>query len=77
MAAAANAGVEFPTPSRADYALRTATVVATLAVLQYSGTFVDGPPGIDPANLALVAVLFPAFSYLIDAFVANVRRSGE
>ena len=69
--------MEIPTPPLSDYALRTAVVVATLATLQYTGTLVDGPPGIDPANLAAVAVLFPTFSYLIDVFVANVRRTPE
>ena len=77
MGAAASEGVEFPTPPRADYALRTAVVVATLATLQYTGTFVDGPPGIDPAHLAAVAVLFPTFSYLIDVVVANVRSPSK
>jgi hypothetical protein len=70
--AAARYPVRVPTPSVSEYAVRTALVVATLAVLQYTGTFVDGPPGIDPAHLAVVAVSFPAFSYLLAVVAANV-----
>ena len=69
--------VKIPRPSPSEYAVRTAVVVATLAVLQYTGTFVDGPPGIDPAHLAVVAVLFPTFSYLLAVLAANVDRIPE
>ena len=63
--------MRFPSPSLSEYALNTAIVVLTLAVLQYTGLLLDGPAGIDPGHLAAVAVLFPAFSYLIDVVVAN------
>ena len=69
--------VKLPTPSLSEYAVRTAVVVATLAILQYTGTFVDGPPGIDPAHLAVVAVLFPAVTYLLAVLAANVERIPE
>jgi hypothetical protein len=63
--------MRFPNRSLAGYAARTAVVVLTLAALQYTGLLLDGPAGIDPGHLAAVAVLFPAFSYLIDVVVAN------
>ena len=69
--------MRFPNRSRSEYAVRTAVVVLTLAVLQYTGLLLDGPAGIDPGHLAAVAVLFPAFSYLIDVVVANVRAISE
>ena len=68
--------MRFPNRSRSEYAVRTAIVVLTLAVLQYTGLVVDGA-GIDPGHLAAVAVLFPVFSYLIDVVVANVRATSE
>ena len=69
--------MRFPNRSLSGYAARTAVVVLTLAVLQYTGLVVDGPAGIDPGYLAATAVLFPAFSYLIDIVVANVRAASE
>ncbi|MDB2225222.1 MULTISPECIES: hypothetical protein [Halorubrum] len=69
--------MRFPNRSLAGYAARTTVVVLTLAVLQYTGLLLDGPAGIDPGHLAVVAVLFPAFSYLIDVVVANARSNAE
>ena len=69
--------MRFPTPNPSEYALNTAVVVATLAVLQYTGLFVDGPAGIDPAYLAVVAVLFPIVTYLLAVLAANVDRIPE
>ena len=69
--------MRFPTPSLSEYALHTAIVVLTLAVLQYTGWLSDDPAGLDPAVLAVVAVTFPAFSYLIAVVGANVRSSAE
>ena len=64
--------MRIPDFSPREYAARTAVVVGTLAVLQYTGFLVDGS-GVDPASLAAVAVLFPAFSYLLSVLAANVR----
>ncbi|KDS92044.1 hypothetical protein FK85_09505 [Halorubrum saccharovorum] len=69
--------MRFPNPSLSEYAINTAVVVLTLAVLQYTGWLSDDPAGLDPAFLAAVAVLFPAFSYLIALVVANVRSSAQ
>jgi len=69
--------MRLPNRSPSEYAARTAVVVLTLAVLQYTGFIFDGPAGIDPGHLAAVAVLFPAFSYLIDVVVANARAISE
>ena len=69
--------MRLPNRSPSEYAARTVIVVATLAVLQYTGLVFDGPAGIDPGHLAATAVLFPAFSYLIDVVVANVRATSE
>ncbi|ELZ43552.1 hypothetical protein C471_00510 [Halorubrum saccharovorum DSM 1137] len=66
-----------PNPSLSEYAINTAVVVLTLAVLQYTGWLSDDPAGLDPAFLIAVAVMFPAFSYLIALVVANVRSNGE
>ena len=69
--------MRFPTTSLSEYALNTAVVVLTLAVLQYTGWLSDDPAGLDPAFLVVVAVSFPAFSYLIAVVGANVRSGAE
>jgi hypothetical protein len=69
--------MRFPTPSLSEYALNTAVVVLTLAVLQYTGWLSDDAAGLDPAFLTVVAVSFPAFSYLIAVVGANVRSGAE
>ena len=69
--------MRFPTPSLSEYAINTAVVVLTLAVLQYTGWLSDDPAGLDPAFLVVVAVSFPAFSYLIAVVGANVRSGAE
>jgi hypothetical protein len=69
--------MRFPTPPLSEYALNTAVVVLTLAVLQYTGWLWADPAGLDPAFLAVVAATFPAFSYLIAVVGANVRSSAE
>ncbi|ELZ39436.1 hypothetical protein [Halorubrum tebenquichense] len=65
--------MRFPDPSPAEYAVNTAVVVLTLAVLQYTGWLSDDPAGLDPVFLAVVAVTFPVFSYLLAVLAANVR----
>ena len=69
--------MKFPTPSPFVYAARTALVVLTVAVVRYSGLFLDEPGGLDPVFLALVAVTYPAFSYLLALIAANVKRVPE
>ena len=69
--------MRFPSPSLSEYALNTAIVVLTLAVLQYTGWLSDDPAGLDPAFLLAVAATFPAFSYLIALVGANVRSNAE
>lgn len=44
---------------------------------QYSGWPSDDPAGIDPAFLVVVAVTFPAFTYLIALVGANVWSNAE
>jgi hypothetical protein len=66
-----------PNPSLSEYAINTVFVVLTLAVLQYTGWLSDDPAGLDPAFLIAVAVMFPAFSYLIALVVANARSNAE
>jgi len=68
--------MRFPTPQLSEYALDTSIAVLTLAVLQYTGWLSDDP-GLDPAFLVVVAVTFPAFSYLIAVVGANVRSNAE
>ncbi|QUO46934.1 hypothetical protein [Halorubrum ruber] len=69
--------MRFPTPPLSEYALNTAVVVLTLAVLQYTGWLSADPAGLNPAFLVVVAVTFPAFSYLIAVVGANVWPSAE
>ncbi|WP_096393393.1 hypothetical protein [Halorubrum trapanicum] len=69
--------MRFPNPSLFEYALNTAVVVLTLAVLQYTGWLWADPAGLDPAFLVAVGVTFPAFSYLIALVGANVRSNAE
>ncbi|VTT87970.1 hypothetical protein DM2_1304 [Halorubrum sp. DM2] len=65
--------MRFPDPSLSEYAVNTAVVVLTLAVLQYTGWLSDDPAGLDPALLVVVAVTFPVFTYLLAVLAANVR----
>ncbi|WP_434522268.1 hypothetical protein [Halorubrum sp. AS12] len=69
--------MRFPNPSLSEYALNTVVVVLTLAVLQYTGWLSDEPAGLEPALLAVVAVTFPVFSYLIALVGANVWSTTE
>ncbi|MFC7187113.1 hypothetical protein [Halorubrum yunnanense] len=69
--------MRFPSPSLSQYAINTLVVVLTLAVLQYTGWLSGDPTGLDPAFLVVVAVTFPAFSYLIALVGANVRSNAE
>ena len=69
--------MRFPNPSLSEYAVNTAVVVLTLAVLQYTGWLWADPAGLDPAFLVAVAVMFPAFSYLIALVGANVWSNAE
>ena len=69
--------MRFPDPSLSEYAVNTAVVVLTLAVLQYTGWLWADPAGLDPAFLVAVAVMFPAFSYLIALVGANVWSNAE
>lgn len=69
--------MRFPSPSLSRYAINTTAVVLTLAVLQYTGWLSDDPVGLDPTFLVVVAVTFPAFSYLIAIAGANVRSNAE
>ncbi|MUW15432.1 hypothetical protein GJ633_12880 [Halorubrum sp. CBA1125] len=65
--------MRFPRPSPSKYAGDTIAVVLTLAVLQYTGLFFDGPGTLDLSYLAAIAVLFPVFTYLISVVTANVE----
>ena len=69
--------MRFPNPPLSEYALNTAVVVLTMAVLQYTGWLWADPAGLDLAFLAVVAVMFPAFSYLIALVGANVWSTAE
>ena len=69
--------MRLPSPSLSECALNTAFVVLTLAVLQYTGWLLNDPTGLDPTSLLVVAVTFPAFSYLIALVGANVRSNAE
>ena len=70
MSGGASERMRFPNPSPSEYALNTA-----LVVLQYTGWLWDDPAGLDPAFLVAVAVMYPAFTYLIALVGANVRSN--
>jgi hypothetical protein len=68
--------MRFPAPNPSEHARNTVVVVATVAALQYTGLLADAD-GIDPAFLVVVAVTYPAFTYLINVIAANVGRRSE
>ena len=64
--------MRFPNVSLSGYAWTTAIVVATSAALQYTGILYEQSGTVDVAFLVVLAVSFPAFSYLIALVSANV-----
>jgi hypothetical protein len=63
--------MRLPSPSYSGYAEFVATVLVTVAVLQYVGIF--GPTGdIDVTYLVGMGLILPVFSYLLTVAFENV-----
>lgn len=64
--------VNLPAPDYRAHVSFVATVLATLAVLQYAGIFYDDPGRVDPTFLLGVGVLLVVWSYVLTVILANV-----
>jgi hypothetical protein len=63
--------MRLPSPSYRGYAEFVATVLVTIAVLQYSGIF--GPFGdIDVVYLVEMSFILPVFTYLLTVALENI-----
>ena len=68
--------MRLPSPSYRSYAEFVATVLATIAVLQYVGIF--GPFGdIDVAYLVGMGLTLPVFTYLLTVALKNIARVSQ
>lgn len=63
--------MRFPRPAVDEYAVKTAVVVLTLAVIEYTGLFGSQAGTIDWRFLLLVGIMFPVFRYLMAVLGAN------
>jgi hypothetical protein len=63
--------VKVPSPSYGEYLKFVATVLSTIAVLQYVGIF-GRPAELDIAYLAVLGLILPIFTYLLTVVLANV-----
>ncbi len=66
--------VQLPTPAYGAYLGQTATVLVTLAVMQYAGLGFRAPGEFDFAFLAVAGATFPLFTYLLTVVAANSSR---
>lgn len=63
--------MRLPSPSYREYVEFVATVLVTIAVLQYAGIF--GPSGnIDMTYLVVTGLSLPVFTYLLTVACENV-----
>lgn len=65
--------MELPSPSYRAYVEFLATVLVTLAVLQYTGILSGSPGTVDLTYLASLAVVLPITTYLLTIILANVE----
>jgi hypothetical protein len=63
--------IRFPRPAVDEYAVKTAVVVLTLAVIEYLGLFGSQAGTIDWRFLLLVGIMFPVFRYAIEVIAAS------
>ena len=60
-----------PSPAYREYLKFVATVLVTLAVLQYTGTFFETSGAIDPIHLISVGLILPVTTYLLTVLQEN------
>ncbi|MBZ6496550.1 hypothetical protein [Natrinema longum] len=65
--------MKVPSPSLREHLEFVATVLATFAVVQYTGVFSGNPGEIDPTYLVRLGLLLPITAYLLTAILANVE----
>ena len=63
--------MKVPSPSLREHLKFVATVLATIAVVQYTGVFSGNPGEIDLTYLAGLGLLLPISAYLLTAILAN------
>lgn len=66
--------MQLPSPAYGTYLGQTATVLVTLAVMQYAGIGFSASGGLDFAFLAVAGATFPLFTYLLTVVAANSSR---
>ncbi|WP_435130257.1 hypothetical protein [Halobaculum sp. D14] len=65
--------MKFPRPDIREYAKFTATVLLTLAVLQYTGIFYEGTGMVHWRFLLSLGVVLPIFTYLLTIITENIE----
>lgn len=66
--------MQLPTPAYGAYLGQTATVLATLAVMQYAGLGFSTSGDFDVVFLGVAGATFPLFTYLLTVVAANSSR---
>ncbi len=66
--------MKFPRPDLQEYAKFTATVLLTLAVLQYTGIFYEDAGAVNWRFLLVVGMTLPIFTYLLSIITGNIER---
>ena len=64
--------MKWPSPAYREYFEFVATVLATLAILQYTGVFFENPGAIDPFYLISIGLLIPISTYLLTVIQENI-----
>ena len=64
--------MKFPKPSPKKYLDMIATVLVTMAVLQYTGIFAETSGELDLVSLATVGLILPFSTYLLTVIAENV-----
>lgn len=65
--------MRLPSPAYREYLTLVATVLATLAVLQYTGTFFENSGVLDLRYLISVGVILPVSTYLLTVIQENIE----
>lgn len=65
--------MRLPSPAYKEYLRFVATVLVTLAVLQYTGIFYESSGAIDLRHLISVGLILPASTYLLTVIQENIE----
>ena len=65
--------MKWPSPAYREYFEFVATVLVTLAVLQYTGTFFQTSGTIDPIHLISLGLILPVTTYLLTVLQENIE----